>query len=98
MVRMKPGESLKQYFSYFSSQKTLVYNCNENVVAATFISRLQVTNSFYKQLVKKDINKMRDILIQAQKCMQIEEATWGATSRATKQGSEVKKPQQQFPR
>ena len=29
MVKMKSGESLKKYVSYFQSQMALVYNCNE---------------------------------------------------------------------
>jgi len=36
---------------------------------------LQVTNPFYRYLVKNDVTKMRDILIKAQKNIQIEEAT-----------------------
>ena len=43
----------------------LVYNCNEDVVAAAFISGLQVTNPFYKHLVKNEVTKMRDILVWA---------------------------------
>ena len=67
MTKMKSGESLKNYVNCFKSQMALVYNCNENVVAAAFISERQVTNPFYKYLVKNDITKMRDILIQTQK-------------------------------
>ena len=63
---MKSGESLKNYVSYFQSQMALVYNCNENVIAAVFISGLQVTHSFYKHLVKNDVTKMRDIFVRAQ--------------------------------
>ena len=40
----------------------LVYNYNEDVVTAAFISGLQVTNSFYKYLMKNDVMKMRNIL------------------------------------
>ena len=58
----------------------LVYNCNENVAATAFISGLQVIHSFYKHLVKNDVTKMRDILIRAQKYMQIEEMTQSATN------------------
>ena len=61
-IKMKPGESLKQYVDYFHSQMTLVYNCNDDVVAAAFISGMQVTHSFYKYLVKHEVTKMRDIL------------------------------------
>ena len=49
----------------FQSQVALVYNCNEDVVVATFISGLQATHSFYKYLVKNDVTKMRDILVRA---------------------------------
>ena len=62
-VKMKSGESLKNYVNYFQSQMALIYNCNEDVAAAAFISRLQVTNPFYKHLVKNDVTKIRDILI-----------------------------------
>ena len=51
---MKPGESLKQYISYFQSQMALMYNCNYDVVVAVFINGLLVTYSFYKHLVKHD--------------------------------------------
>ena len=64
---MKAGESLKNYVNYFQSQMALVYNCNEDVAVATLISGLQVTNPFYKYLVKNDVTRMRDILVQAQK-------------------------------
>ena len=57
MVKMKPEESLKNYVSYFQSQMVLVYNCNEDVAAAAFISGLQVTYSFYKYLVKNNVQR-----------------------------------------
>jgi len=60
---MKPGESLKNYVNYFQSQSALVYNCNDDVATAAFISGLQVTHSFYNHLVKNDVTKMRDILV-----------------------------------
>ena len=63
LVVKKPGESLNNYVSYFQSQIALVYNCNEDVAAAPFISGLQVTHSFYKHLVKNDVTKMRVILV-----------------------------------
>ena len=70
----------------------LVYNCNEDVAVVVFISGLQVIHSFYKYLVKNDVTNIRDILVQAQKYMQIEEDTRATTSRPSKQGPEVKKP------
>ena len=75
----------------------LVYNCNEDIASAAFISGLQVTNSFYKYLVKNDITKMRDILIRAQKYIQIEEATRATFSRPLRQRLEADKPKPQFP-
>ena len=45
----------------------LVYNCNDDVSAAAFISGMQVTHSFCNHLVKHEVNKMRDILTRAQK-------------------------------
>jgi len=66
-VKMKAGESLKNYINYFQSQVALVYNCNEDV-ATTFIIGLQVTNPFYKYLVNNDVTKMRDILVRVKKC------------------------------
>jgi len=44
-----------------------VYNCNDDVAAAAFTSELQVFHSFYKQLMKHEVNRMRDILSWAQK-------------------------------
>ena len=73
----------------------LVYNCNEDAAAA-FISGLQIIHSFCKYLVKNDVTKMRDILVRAQKNMQIEEATRAATSHPPKQGPEVEKLKSQF--
>ena len=43
----------------------LVYNCNEDIDVAAFISRLQVIHPFYKHLVKNDVTKMRDIFVRA---------------------------------
>ena len=40
----------------------LVYNCNNDVVAAAFIVGLQTDHSFYKHLVKDDVTNMKDIL------------------------------------
>jgi len=58
---------------------TLVYNCNDNVVAVAFISGMQVTHS-YKHLVKYEVTKMRDNRVQ--KYMQIEDATRNFTNRS----------------
>ena len=38
----------------------LIYNCNDDVAAATFSY-----HSFYKHLVKREVTKMRDILARA---------------------------------
>ena len=62
---MRSGESLKSYVNYFQGQITLVYNCNEDVAVAAFISGLQVTDPFYKHLLKNNITKMRDIIVRA---------------------------------
>jgi len=67
-IKMKSGESLKQYVSYFQSQVALVYN--DDVAVAAFISRLQVTHS-YKHLLKHDVTKMRDILTRSQKLFKL---------------------------
>jgi len=75
----------------------MVYNCNEDVVVAAFISEMHVTNPFYKHLVKNDVTKMRDILVRAQKYIQIEQATPVTSSRPPRQKPEVKKPKSQFP-
>ena len=80
-VRIKPGKSLKSYVNYYQSQITLVYNYNEEVVPAAFVSGLQVTHSFYKHLIKNDVTKRRDILGQAQKFMQTEETNWSVITR-----------------
>ena len=75
MVKMKSGESLKSYVTYFQSQMALVYNYNEDVAITTFISTLQVTHSFYKHLIKNEVTKMWDVLTRAQKYIQIENVT-----------------------
>ena len=62
----------------------LVYNCNDNVDAAAFISGLKVTNSFYKYLVKHEVTKTRDVLTRAKKYIQIEGATRNSTNRSHK--------------
>ena len=41
---------------------TLVYNCNDDMAAAAFITGLQVSHSFYKHLVKYEVIRMSDIL------------------------------------
>ena len=66
-IKMKFVESLKNYINYFQSQMSLLYNCNEDVDDAAFINGLQITNPFYKHLMKNDVTKMKDILIRAQK-------------------------------
>ena len=43
----------------------LVYNCNDDMAVAAFISGLEVTH-FYKYLVKHDVTKMRDIFARVQ--------------------------------
>ena len=58
----------------------LVYNRNEDVAVAAIINGLQVTNPFYKYLVK-NVTKMGDIFVRAQKYIQTEEATRAASSR-----------------
>jgi len=97
MVKMKPGDSLKTHVSYFQSQMSSVYNCNEDVVATTFIFELQVTRLFYNHMVEKDVTNIGDILARAQKYMQIEEVTHAITSHPPKQGSKVEKLKPQFP-
>jgi len=62
----------------------LVYNCNDDVAIAAFISRMQVIHSFCKHLVKHEVTKMRDILAHAQKYIQIEDATCSSANRSTK--------------
>ena len=79
-VKMKSTESLKNYVNYFQSQLALVYNCNEDVAVATFISGLQVSNPFYKHLVKNDVTKMRDILVRVQKYILMKEVTRATSS------------------
>jgi len=46
--------------------------------------------------VENNATKMRDIFVQAQKYMQIEETTRAATGRLPKQGPEVEKPKPRF--
>ena len=92
---MKSRESLKNYVNYFQSQMALICNCNKDVADASF-SRMQVTNPFYKHLMKNNVTKMRDILTWVQKYIQIEGATRATSSRPLRQGPEVEKPKPQF--
>jgi len=62
MIKMKLRENLKHYVNYFQSQMDLVYKSNDDVVAAAFVSGMQVTHFFYKQLVKDEVTRRRDIL------------------------------------
>jgi len=47
-IKMKSGETLKCYISYFQNQMTMVHNCSDDVVAEAFIAELQTDHSFYK--------------------------------------------------
>ena len=49
-----------------------------------FISGLQVFHCFYKHLEKHEVTRVRDILSQAQKYIQIKDATWNAVDRSSK--------------
>jgi len=44
-IKMKQGEFLKCYISYFQSQIALIYNCSDDVAATAFTARLQQTTS-----------------------------------------------------
>ena len=61
IIKMKPGETLKRYISYFQNQMVMVYNCIDDVTSVAFIVGLQTDHS-YKHLVKHDITNMKDIL------------------------------------
>ena len=39
-IKMKSGETLKRYNSYFHNQMAVVYNYSDDVVVAAFIARL----------------------------------------------------------
>ena len=75
----------------------LVYNCNEDVAAVTFISGLQVTNPFYKHLMENDVTEMRDILVRAQKYIQIEEVTRATSSCPRDKGLRSRSQSHNFP-
>ena len=78
----------------------MVYNCIKDAATTVFFSRLQVTHSFYKHLVKYEITKMRYILFQVQKYIQIEDATRSTANRPPKKGGdgEKLKPPPAFPK
>ena len=86
-IKMKHGESLKQYVIYFQSQVALVYNCNDDVVVAVFISGLH----FLQASGEHEVTKMKDIPTHAQKYIQIENATWIFANHYPKWEEEVKK-------
>jgi len=95
---MKPGESLRSYVNYFQRQMALVYNYNEDVAAAAFISRPQITLSFYMRPVKKYVTKMRDILIQVQEHTQIKKAIQCATNRPPNKNPRLRRHNSSFPK
>ena len=43
-VKMRQGDMLKSYISYFQSQLAMALSCGEDVYALVFISRLQVSH------------------------------------------------------
>ena len=90
-IKMKPRETLKCYISYFQNQMVMIYNCSDDVAAVAFIIWLQTDHFFYKHLVKHDITNTKEILSRAQKYVQLEEATWGSTTRPPKQESDIEK-------
>ena len=58
---MRQSDSLKYDIGYFRSQLVKVLNCDENVSALTFISRLQVSH-LYKYLLEYDVTRMNEVL------------------------------------
>ena len=87
-LKMKPEETLKRYISLFQRQIVMIYNYRD-VAAPAFIVGLQTVHSFYKHLMKHDINM--EILPRAQKYVQLEEATRDSTIRSPKQESKGEK-------
>jgi len=85
-IKMKHEESFKQYVGYFESQMALVYDCNDDVAAAAFISGMQVNHSFYNHVVKHEVTKMRGHSHRAQKYIQIEDVTQSSAKRSPSEG------------
>ena len=73
-VKMKQGDNLKSYISYFQSQLAKVSSYDEDVSVLAFISGLHVSHPLYKHLLKHDVTRMSEILSRAQPYMQLEEA------------------------
>ena len=80
---MRPGDILKSYINFFQNQLNKVSNCGEEVFALMFTSRLQVTHSLYKQLLKH-VFKMSEFLSRAQPYIHLEEAIKASSSHPTK--------------
>ena len=68
------------------------FNSAEEVVALTFISKLQVTQPLYKHLLKHNVAKMSEVLNRAQPYIQLEDAKKASSShsanRAMVEGSQ----------
>ena len=54
-IKMEGGESLKKYLTRFQNEMATIHNCSDEVIAATFISRLPFTHKFYEVLVEHGI-------------------------------------------
>jgi len=60
-VKIREGDSLGN----FQSQLAKVSNCDENVFALMFISRLQISYPLYKHLLNHDITQISEVMSQA---------------------------------
>ena len=61
-VKIRQGDNIKSYISYFQDQLAKVPNCNEDVSTLAFISELQISHALYKHLLKHDLTRMSEVL------------------------------------
>jgi len=54
-VTMRQSDNLKSYIAFFQSPLAQVLNYGEDVSALAFISKLQVSHSLYKHLLKHNV-------------------------------------------
>jgi len=86
LIELRQEDSLKLYINFFQSQLTKISNCGEEVSTLAFISRLEVTHSLYKHILKHNAAKISEVLSRAQPYILLEEAMKASSNRWAKPG------------
>ena len=80
--------SLKSYIGYFHSYLAKVPNCDDDISALVFISRLQISYPLHKRLKKHNVNRMSEVLSQDQTFIQLEKVMKIFANHSTKRGDD----------